>query len=261
MRTTPRGHFDFALLQKSIVLIGDVASHLNEQKRQKDSQKTLKQIQKKFQNFITNQSNGSSQLNNGGVGIGNGTISEHSHSSEKVKHTLVRSIIQPHRHLVKEGHLKYNFKGEWIICDLYLFTDILLVANCSDPTHLDEIEPEDEEELVRMNIHLVFTSIETNLNGNQDEKEKEEIELKSTKSLDLYLNSWTHGEILHFQGFEKGELDIREWKNEITKVRKDEYEKLRESEQKINEENIKKLENIVKEKMKSKEEISKKVQE
>eukprot|EP01080_Neovahlkampfia_damariscottae_P005848 gene5848-9671_t len=231
LRTTPRGHFDYALLQKSIVLIGDVASHLNEQKRQKDSQKTLKQIQKKFTNFISN----SAQM---------GGTSEHSHSSEKVKHTLVRSIIQPHRHLVKEGHLKYNLKGEWIICDVYLFTDILLVANCNDPTHLDDIEEDEENEILRLNIHLVFTSIE-----------------KKENPLDLFLNSWTHGETLHFQGFEKGELDIREWTNEIQKVRKDEYEKLKESEQKINEESVESLEEFVKEKIKNKQEISKKVQE
>jgi cell division septum initiation protein DivIVA len=223
LRTTPRGHFDYVELQKSIMLIGDVASHLNEQKRQKDSQKSLKQIQRKFQNFITNQSLGTVE------------------SSEKVRHTLMRSIIQPHRHLLKEGHLKLNFKGEWMNCDIYLFTDILLISNCSDLSHADE--DFEEEEIIRISVHVVFTSV--------DEVEG--------KPLEFLLNSWAHGEAFHFQGFEKNELDVKDWKNELNKSREEEYEKLKESDKLIDEKSIGNLQTIVNEKLKKKEDISKKV--
>jgi cell division septum initiation protein DivIVA len=225
LRTTPRGHFDYVELQKSIMLIGDVASHLNEQKRQKDSQKSLKQIQRKFQNFITNQSLGTVE------------------TSEKVRHTLMRSIIQPHRHLLKEGHLKLNFKGEWMACDIYLFTDILLISNCSDPSHVDE--DLEEEEIIRISIHVVFTSIS-------------EIE-GGYKPLEFLLHSWAHGETFHFQGFEKNELDVKDWKNELNKSREEEYEKLKDSEKLIDEKSIKNLQNLVNEKLKKKEDVSKKV--
>lgn len=188
IKYTPKEHYDLKELESTLELIKGVANHLNENRKRWDAHKVFAKIQQQFShlNYSTQQQQ---ELDN--------------HQSMLViKH---QSFIQPYRHFVREGDLKLNLplngQERFVKCDLYLFSDVLLIAS-NDPQHKIDI---------RRVLHLCFLS-----GVEPDETSKQRFKIKFIVG----------DEVLLFEAY--SEEVAMDWMNDINNNAKGEILKLEE---------------------------------
>lgn len=82
--------------------------HLNEGKRKKDFERIIKIVSKKFEQIIRSKKD-----------------------EDKIKHGLFN---QSYREFMKEAHvLLKDENDQLILCDMFIFTDIIFISNCENP--------------------------------------------------------------------------------------------------------------------------------
>lgn len=183
-KATPKEHYDKENISKALTEVSKVAEKLNEQKKKKDSTRVL-----------------------------NNTLNRFDPKTRE-------NFIKPHRHIQKYGHIKLNKNNTWVLCDICLLSDILLIFNCEggecEPPSGQENLMVKEKEGAKLLVHLVFCT---------PSKKEESL-------LDFDLTLHTTGEVVKCQTFEIGEAD--EWVNDIIKYKNEDISKLGESVKDLN---------------------------